>query len=1003
MSHHRSTRLPIEHVTAEMIAFPLASEAAFRLAITRLNAWPKNESTPVGNSFARKVGGATDAAITADLWRQAERELISTTAMISLDEIHSLRDRVWFSDLLGGNSSRYREQSVPLTDYLRKIATWYLTSRGSVAVPCLGGFGAADDESSDSRANKARSREAWRWLSLSLSPDHLLAAIDTGRRPGPVRVETMAPQLAEELRRKGFSEMHLHWGASLTDETLWITTQLGLAAGRVSVRSLASPGAELSEGRELGGWILRASLVRLLLAQFLKAHQNLSGRDINNDETLDAYLTHFALPCLSRECGTVAAVTVRLALRELTDPQTRIGIDESSLVRIAGTAIDASARIRSFDGGITADGWPVDLLRRVREADPIADEALFMPSGDGASSEVRFVRAALEYSQSHRNDRLFETLFLQVIRIRNLFYRHIVQRPLTPGLQWFVRSYSRLGPAKKIVTPHLLAESSADTSGEKVGLRSLEVRTAPDSDRFEMWRLISSGVFRATGRPPGGTSTLLDQLNVLRWKVESGQRASDQPHHGSSEPPAKPEFGIVLHIVRKRGNEVAPGVPSAHGRGSHADPSQARPENRVGNFRNLSGYRFATFYNERRREVETLARILEQFPRSLQWIRGMDACTDELGVPSWVIAPFFRYLRDVSARVSERLLRLDGLEVPALRTTIHAGEDFVHLLGGLRRIDKAIRYFRLREGDRIGHGIALGIDATQWAQSAGRVLVTREERLFDLVWEWVCYSRYRVPATADRRACLEREIARLSTLIYTEARQPYELESLVELLHIETVLHHAGFPDRGTGVSNDRGTGVANNMLSRAECDKLRHSLDGRHLEISKPVWKLLTDYLTDKDVFRRGQETEWVDPSDEAHALEGIQFHLRSRIASLGIAVEINPTSNLLIGDLSDLQSHPLWRLNPPGPLREGVVRVPVCIGSDDPSVFATNLPNEYSLLRDAIVLNGDSSVDADEWIDRVRECGLRMRFTLRKTVGTPFDAFPQSLESLPIRPLPT
>ncbi len=94
-----------------------------------------------------------------------------------------------------------------------------------------------------------------------------------------------------------------------------------------------------------------------------------------------------------------------------------------------------------------------------------------------------------------------------------------------------------------------------------------------------------------------------------------------------------------------------------------------------------------------------------------------------------------------------------------------------------------------------------------------------------------------------------------------------------------------------------------------------------------------------------------------------------------------MNPTSNLLIGDLHDLTSHPLWRLRPP---REAVgcgPPVSVCIGSDDPVTFGTELRQEYQLLHDSLLLSGFSDEEARRWIDRTRASGLESRFSVPRT----------------------
>jgi hypothetical protein len=108
-------------------------------------------------------------------------------------------------------------------------------------------------------------------------------------------------------------------------------------------------------------------------------------------------------------------------------------------------------------------------------------------------------------------------------------------------------------------------------------------------------------------------------------------------------------------------------------------------------------------------------------------------------------------------------------------------------------------------------------------------------------------------------------------------------------------------------------------------------------------------------------------------------------------VVVEVNPSSNLLIGDLRDLERHPLWRLSPP---RDSALTPPlsVCIGSDDPVTFATTLREEYQRLIDALVMGGHSQEEAERWLDRVREQGRTSRFTLpRREEALPLDRPPR------------
>ena len=188
--------------------------------------------------------------------------------------------------------------------------------------------------------------------------------------------------------------------------------------------------------------------------------------------------------------------------------------------------------------------------------------------------------------------------------------------------------------------------------------------------------------------------------------------------------------------------------------------------------------------------------FFEDFHCALRTLRGVDLCTDEAGVPIWVMAPLIRWVRE-SGQAAASTLRDQGITgVPPLRITVHAGEDFVHLLTGLRRLDDAIQHLDLEESDRIGHGIALGLDPVTWFERVGQVVQTKEERLFDLVWEWDCYANQGVDVGSERLPYLRSTIARLALGMFGEPQTPEDLIYFVQELHSEQELKAQGFPDR---------------------------------------------------------------------------------------------------------------------------------------------------------------------------------------------------------------
>ncbi|AVM73150.1 amidohydrolase family protein [Magnetospirillum gryphiswaldense] len=94
-----------------------------------------------------------------------------------------------------------------------------------------------------------------------------------------------------------------------------------------------------------------------------------------------------------------------------------------------------------------------------------------------------------------------------------------------------------------------------------------------------------------------------------------------------------------------------------------------------------------------RRQVAALLAVMEDRDQRVP-IVGFDAAANELHAPPEVFAPVFRHLR---ARGHQNF-------------TYHAGEDFRHLLSGIRTVLEAVTFLGMTPGNRIGHGTALGLD-----------------------------------------------------------------------------------------------------------------------------------------------------------------------------------------------------------------------------------------------------------------------------------------------------
>jgi hypothetical protein len=943
-NNQRHLSIPIEYLVAEIVAFPLASVAAFENNLTALDCDLKHP--------------------TGEVWRETEKHITHSGPDLSIDMALMIRDQFWFSSGAGdprsGNSG--------LHHYLKKLSKEFLELRGDVAVP------RAPASSQDYHHEREvsypnRSNRTLRWLSYSLPVDLLLGATAGDTCP-PSKVEYASWQMYRNLKDHGLVEPHLHLGGAMEFSAYWVAVLNRLAHPDLKDDGFKSPGAEMSEGCHLVPWLLRAAVARLLLARFLYTGQKgvkESCRVGKDKKDFFSWLHHTVYPEIVSRRGCAVFEILNHALTEL-----RAGTFLPHHSRFhTGDDLKINAFLKSLYYEMINPQFPCDLddhPESIHLCDPIAPLTRYMPD-KSPNPEVCFVHRSMYYLEKRNaEDKLFAALFWQVVRMRCLLYRHVTQRPMTPGLMWFVRHFDRIGPGRKNVGPLLLVRTAARNSGLTKGLRSLEVRKSPKDAVDKMLALAQDG---------------MDALRCWNINRRNGLQASEsfsrfcggKYSRHLQKSAANLEFGWIFHFEKLRGPGKQNGVEKPGWRHTFADPEQeiSIKKNRLLKYRYQ--YRYADYYQPRRKKALLFGRLLLQFPRSLRVIRGIDVCTDELAVPGWVLAPIFRYLTEVSKYASQHLMERFGEKVPPLRKTVHVGEDFVHLLGGLRRVDEAVRFFKLGAGDRIGHGMALGTSPEAWAQRTGRVAMRLEDRLFDLVWEWGQYAAHVISGTSSRMAYVEREISRLSDIIFDKAYSPYAMERLVTNLYDEKKLKFVGFPEKVHFRSyyKERPKG-GNRNKNQSHTDHHRPNTGDNE---TNPELELLKKYLTDPRIFEHGHTVEWIDVTPEIDTLRTLQNHLRQTIATLGLVVEVNPSSNLLIGNIADLKHHPFWRLDPPLKI-DDIPPVAMCIGSDDPLTFATDLRREYALVYESLVDGGLSAKEAWEWVDRIRATGLNSRFTL-------------------------
>ncbi|HJW57585.1 MAG TPA: hypothetical protein VJ577_20175 [Burkholderiaceae bacterium] len=362
-------------------------------------------------------------------------------------------------------------------------------------------------------------------------------------------------------------------------------------------------------------------------------------------------------------------------------------------------------------------------------------------------------------------------------------------------------------------------------------------------------------------------------------------------------------------------------------------------------------------------------------------LKGLDVAGNENTGPIELFAPTLRKIRKECRKGTA-----PSSGAPALYLSIHAGEDFSHLLTGLRRIDETVRFCAMEKGDRLGHALALGIDPRTFARRQQEALVPLNEHLDNLVWLHHYLSLIKGRASVIEVRDFSPCIANLESYIATYSAHLYgKAHSAADLFGAWTLRKYELLEDLDTTDTLAENSTRAQKDIWLAYKDLYRPNRAGTTRQRPQSFTAVLRFMPHDPGFGRRVQmrngKVEEIVGSVQLDAIEAVQDYLMTEYANdeYDIYLEACPSSNLYIGRLEAFHEHPLYRWVPPPSvtlrnkfgLREGSVKV--CIGSDDPGIFPTTIENEHRVLEDAAIRFHSASVDvAREWMDEIRSAGI-------------------------------
>lgn len=716
----------------------------------------------------------------------------------------------------------------------------------------------------------------------------------------------VADQQLDVVMRAGVAENHLHKGVSLSFFELWEDFMMPVDAA--FTRAMKEKNIRLSDGNieaEEGLlFLLTASVVRAWIAAAL--HRGGKGFEFQSGE--------------SRDEIELKNIIKRFENGEELEQfyKEKWGTDERETVR---------NEIFSFFQKL----WDT-LLQMLPEQEEGRSllQSIFEREELHTSDECIFWFYAMQYLKEHKEnpsaeERRITKCILQYLRVRNFVFERIVQKKTVRGLDFFQQEYysrdSKMNQLFGAVNRERGGEEAAKTFWKRAmrkqfqnrDLKKIEFRASIDDNEMRFRKNVK--IFLEAYR-----DVICEDYCVKR----EGRFEIVRPF---------PRVGLVFHLLKQPDKDI---------------PQKCFLDGIVEPERMLYGVHKKRYEDQ----IKIMRNVRDEVSGIDRYIVGIDAASLENATPVWTFVSAYEAARDSSIEK----IGYGGMGTQSLRFTFHAGEDFRHILSGLRRMDEAVTFLKFHAGDRIGHGTALGIVPQQWRRSNPFVVLPGIEALENYVWAYYLLSQNTISVESTLLAHIERRINELAKEIYGKS-DGISLQTLIEGY---LRMFHSPSEEYRKKCKEAEDIGFCEAVRS-GKCDEI--VWNGKKIALARHCKKFLAEMerpihyeVTDQDI----QITEL------------LQQVLRQKLSRSGIVVEVNPSSNVAIGEVDKIIDNQIYQLNSPG----GAENVMVCINSDDPTVFHTNVSNEFAYIYYGLLHNGVSREIALDWIDKVRECGMRASF---------------------------
>lgn len=584
--------------------------------------------------------------------------------------------------------------------------------------------------------------------------------------------------------------------------------------------------------------------------------------------------------------------------------------------------------------------------------------------------ELLFLFQTLKYLKRNPDKVSYLHLFMQYIRCKNIYMGQIVQGNQIQGLDNFQIYYRLMRyQEKKMYDVESLHDLIFRDILSNPHLDKVEIRMIPQLEAYEyikavnrdntsdnMQLRLAQQVYSVLNRyqkmikmqVEALTKEPFDEKGCAQWEKKRGR--------------AVPMLGVVYHFQKQ--NYVDNRI---------ADDCWVSKEEERSNTKHLLQWRYSMIVF-----AEMLENIRSSVPGLNKFVVGLDAASNENQAEPWIFAPV--YMRIRNRRITKPRLRgeYDELEyVNNIGFTFHVGEDFRHILSGLRHVDEVVQHFKYKAGDRLGHALALSVDVEEWTKENEVVVLPIIEYLEDLLWLWgkQIYENWSFMTSTE---VLEGKILKLARDI------EHDIHGMT--VHMLYNAYQQKFSADYEGIFKKVRRYICPSGNAQECTQDVEHFCKNYNRDSVYGVnWteeKVFCTYFCPVFTSRMQKPIMINVDRSEIDLFRIVQNNIVKEVERKGIYVEANPTSNLSIGEVPSFHSKHLLALNSKDLLEnnERNHEVLITINSDDPLTFNTNTENELAYVYHALTYQGYNKESVLRWIDKIRQMGLDSSFIKRR-----------------------